>query len=429
MASTEEEIDLSMTGEFRRQEGPRIDQEVFKRRFANWRVSLAGFIVIVWMLAGLYHHLEPTARTLLWAGIDTVIFTIIAITCRLYELRQPVDLGSATQKRWMVVWTFTSAAAGATSGSLPLFLPAESVELQFSSATVVSILMIAFVVSRSNRWLIYATVGAYALTLSLSLALHAGKPLAVPVCLLFTAVLLRLGLALNASMREAIGEQLNARRLHAELKRAHARQLQVQQREVALNERQRMMGDLRDAFGAQLLLSLKGLESGEIDVRGAAATLRECVDDLKLMVDAQEPAARNLQTLLGMLRHRVQPRSLHKGPQLHWEISDLNSAGPLSPAQALDLLRAMQRAISSGLRYPAAQHVLVSTRRVGRDFEISVENDGQGFDASVTLGRTDDIAAMHRRVARLGGDLFIDAREGGGSMIRIRLRWPLGAQT
>jgi signal transduction histidine kinase len=34
---------------------------------------------------------------------------------------------------------------------------------------------------------------------------------------------------------------------------------------------------------------------------------------------------------------------------------------------------------------------------------------------------------MHRRVARLGGELFIDSREGGGSMIRIRLRWPLGA--
>lgn len=410
--------------EFLRQAAPRIEQEMFLRRFSNWRVSLASMTGIAWTIGAMYRYLEPTGTTLRWAGLETAAFASVAAMCLAYERRRPADLASVTQRRWMRAWIAASSLAAAATGLLPWFLPGAMVDAQFSSAALVSILMIAFVVSRANRTLVRAAVGAYALSLSLSLALHARMPWAVPVCLVFTAMLLSLGLMVNNTLRRAIGDQMYAGYLHGEVRRSHARQLAVQQREAALNERARMMADLHDGFGAQLIGSLRQLEGGQLGVDGAIAALRECIDDLRLTVDAHEPAARNLATLLGMLRFRMQPRIQAPGLRLDWRIGDLPESAALSAPQSLDLLRILQQAIANVLQHAGASELSIVARRLPRQLEIAVEDDGRGLDPVTAMQRGRGIAGMQRRAARLGAELLLEAREQGGTALRLRLRWP-----
>lgn len=398
---------------------------MFLRRFSNWRVALATMCATAWMIGGMYHYLEPTGATLQWALLETLAFALIAVMCWVYERQPPQDLGSPTQRRWLIAWSVASGLAAASSGLLPWFLPAETLDAQFSSAALVSILMIAFVVTRATRMLVRAAVGAYSLALSLSLAVHAGMPWAVPVCLVFTAMVLALGVMLNNSLRQAIGDQLYADYLHAEVRRSHARQLAIRQREAALNERARMMSDLHDGFGAQLIGSLRRLEGGELGVDGAIAALRECIEDLRLTVDAHEPAARNLATLLGMLRFRMQPRIRAPGLQLHWKLEELPESATLSPAQSLDLLRIVQQGIANVLQHAEARNMEVIARRLPRQLEIAVEDDGKGLDPMAVTRRGRGIASMQRRAARLGAELLLEPREGGGTALRLRLRWPL----
>jgi signal transduction histidine kinase len=249
------------------------------------------------------------------------------------------------------------------------------------------------------------------------------------LCLVFTAMVLGLGIMLNNSLRQAIGDQLYANYLHAEVRRSHARQLAVQQREAALNERARMMSDLHDGFGAQLIGSLRQLEGGQLGVDGAIAALRECIDDLRLTVDAHEPAARNLGTLLGMLRFRMQSRLREPGVQLHWKLEELPESATLSPAQSLDLLRVVQQGITNVLQHAEARQLHVIARRLPRQLEIAVEDDGKGLDPVAAMRKGRGIASMQKRAARLGAELLLEPREGGGTALRLRLRWPLeGAQ-
>jgi len=425
VAETTAEPGVIPKTEFLRAAAPRIEQEMFLRRFGNWRVALASMTVTTWMIGGMYRYLEPAGATLQWALLQTLAFALIAVMCMTYEQRRPRDLDSIAQHRWLMAWSVASGLAAACAGLLPWFLPAETLDAQFSSAALVSILMIAFVVTRATRMLVRTVVVAYSLALSLSLAVHAGMPWAVPVCLVFTAMVLGLGIMLNNSLRQAIGDQLYANHLHAAVRRSHVRQLAIQQREAALNERARMMSDLHDGFGAQLIGSLRQLEGGQLGVDGAIASLRECIDDLRLTVDAHEPAARNVATLLGMLRFRMQPRIRAPGLQLHWRIEELPDSAVLSPAQSLDLLRILQQAIANVLQHAQARQLHVIARRLPRELEIAVEDDGKGLDAMAALRTGRGIASMQKRAARLGAELLLEPRDGGGTALRLRLRWPL----
>jgi signal transduction histidine kinase len=414
--------------EFLRRNAARIDQEMFLLRFANWRMSLLGLAALVWTIAALYRYLAPTASSLLWAELDTAILLVIGAMCLLYERRRPAEVEAGTQRRWLHAWTLLSTSAGAITGALPWFLPAGRIELQLSASIIASIIVFVFVATRAKRQLIYGTVSAYAVTLCLTLALHGRLWWAVPLCLAYTAVVTGVVLALNRSMQAAIGGELYAQYLHGELRRSHARQMQVHQREVALNERQRMLADLNDGLGAQMQAALRRLEGGRIDALGAAAALRECVDDLQLTVDAHEPAARNLNTLLGMLRHRLQPRLQAAGMRLEWRAFDLPPGATLAAPQSLDLLRILLQAVDNALQHSGGREVVVSTHRLPRQFEISVEDDGRGFDPAAALREGRGIASMQRRAARLGAELLIEPREDGGSVLRLRLKLPLGGR-
>ncbi len=418
------EADPVSEAAFLRGAAARIDQELFRRRFGNWRVLLGGKTILAWTIAAMYRHLDPTVATLRWAWLQTLAFALVAGLCVAYERIGPRDPGSAAQRRWMHGWFATAAVASATAGSLPWFLPAANAGAQLSAAALVSILMIAFVVSRASRVLILVAVGAYALSLSAALAWHAHALWAVPLCLTYTAMLLGMGLMVNDSLRRAIGGQLYARHLQAEMRQSHQHQLEVRQREAALNERARMMSDLHDGFGAQLIGALRQLESGRMQVPGAAQALRECIDDLRLTVDAHEPAARSLATLLGMLRYRMQPRVDATGLHLLWQVNDLPETATLPAAQSLDLLRILQQGICNVLQHADARQIRIVVRHEPHWLEFAVEDDGRGMAAASAPRRGRGITNMQRRAARLGAELLFESRAGGGTALRLRLQWP-----
>ncbi|MET0280250.1 MAG: ATP-binding protein [Steroidobacteraceae bacterium] len=412
--------------EFLRREAQRVDRELFMLRFSNWRVSLCGLVGIVWTIAAMYRYLEPAAETVLWASVDTAIFATIAVLCFIYERRPQTEISDREHNAWIHMWTLPSCCAGAFTGLLPWFLPAGRVELQLSAGILVSIAMFAFVASRTNRLLINCTVAAYTVALCIGIGWHGGLVWAVPLVIAYTGVVLTFVLTLTASMRAALGRQLYAEYLHVQLQRAHARQLQVQQRESALNERQRMMADLNEGLGAQMTGALRRLESGERDAGVAANCLRECVADLQLTVDAHEPAARSLATLLSMLRNRLQPRLQTAGVNLQWRVYDLPPGATIPAPHSLDLLRILQQAVENVVQHASAREVAVTSLRLARQLEISVEDDGTGFDPATVMHRGSGIASMQRRAARLGAELFIEPRDGGGSALRLRLKLPFG---
>lgn len=85
---------------------------------------------------------------------------------------------------------------------------------------------------------------------------------------------------------------------------------------------------------------------------------------------------------------------------------------------ALGLFRVAQEALRNALRHAQAGRVTVGLRAGGGGAELSVADDGQGFDAQAGRERASlGLASMRERVVLLGGRLEIHSRRGQGTRV------------
>ena len=208
---------------------------------------------------------------------------------------------------------------------------------------------------------------------------------------------------------------------------ANFEKLQHFSREAAVaEERQRIMSDMHDGIGAQLISALSLVESGEASPKEVAAVLRECIDDLRLTIDSLDGTEHELLPVLGNFRYRLDKRLRPLGIDLEWKAGDLPPLPYLSPRNLLHILRILQEAFANVLKHAQATRVAVETGVAADEREafIRVSDNGQGFEPSELEGR--GLGNMARRAAAFGGKVSVVA-DGAGTTVELLL--PLGART
>jgi len=277
---------------------------------------------------------------------------------------------------------------------------------------------------------------AISLVMSLVLGVHdlvllAGWAWPEHIYLMPYATLIIVASFLYAVQRRYIGaleevEQLNAcqaQRLQAqsvELSAQHERLREAERQQALLMERQRLMQDMHDGLGSSLLSAMVAVEQGRMEQDKVVEVLRECVDDLRLVIDSLEPVGHDLVSLLATMRYRLGKRLQVGGLSLEWDVQDLPPLAWLEPPDALHVLRLLQEALSNVLKHAQASRVRMVTRNQGSHVEIRVEDDGAGFDlANAQRGR--GLKSQLRRAQRLGGSLKIDSSPGQGTRLSLRL--------
>jgi signal transduction histidine kinase len=221
---------------------------------------------------------------------------------------------------------------------------------------------------------------------------------------------------------ERVNAGLEARLVarEAELRANHERLRLVEREQALLIERQRLMRDMHDGLGSTLMSSLVLAEQGKLPPEALAAMLRECVDDLRLVIDSLEPIEHDLITLLASLRHRLGRRLEAAGLAMRWEVEDLPPLPWLNPPDALQVLRIVQEVLTNVLKHAHARTVRISTRHSAEHVLVLVEDDGCGFDAAAVNGGR-GLRHLVQRAARLGGKLVIDSAPGRGAHISLFL--------
>ena len=211
----------------------------------------------------------------------------------------------------------------------------------------------------------------------------------------------------------ADAEQLNGElEQRVEAKRAElasqAEQVLALTRQQALaDERRRIMSDMHDGIGGQLISMLSVAEHGSASREQIAGALRDCIDDLRLAVDSLEPTDAELLPLLGNLRYRIEARLKASGIALDWHVSDVPKLACLTPQNVLHILRILQEAFANVLKHAHARHIRVATAVDAGQVSISVGDDGRGFDGSASA-RGYGLTNMRGRARTIGGDLRIE---------------------
>jgi len=214
-------------------------------------------------------------------------------------------------------------------------------------------------------------------------------------------------------------------------------------REAAVQvERQRMMLDMHDGIGAQLVTAVRLARRDDVPRETVAQVAQEALHDLRLMINALDGNGQPLPTLLGQLRQRIEPRLLALGQRLDWHIDALPSMPPLAPTQAMDVARLVQEAVNNAARHAGASTIGVALRAVANGCELRISDNGHGMPAALAsdgsfskdsskdsanpggtgYGTGRGLAGMHRRAARVGGTLhFLPGDGGHGTVVLLRL--------
>ncbi len=218
----------------------------------------------------------------------------------------------------------------------------------------------------------------------------------------------------NSELAQRLSEQSD------QLRAQHDKLREAERQQALLLERQRLMQDMHDGLGSSLLSAMVAVEQGSMPQEQVVDVLRECVDDLRLVIDSLEPVGHDLVSLLATMRYRLGKRLQLGGLRLEWDVHDLPVLEWLEPPDALHVLRLMQEALTNALKHARASRVRVVTRDLGKRVEIRVEDDGEGFDvASVAQGR--GLRGLQRRARQLGGSLRVDSSPGHGTVVTLRL--------
>ena len=246
------------------------------------------------------------------------------------------------------------------------------------------------------------------------------------------ALTMGLGLVLAAfSIRQVHSLERETGRHFTEIETAREELKQLSARLVAAqeNERRSISRELHDEVGQALtgvLVEMANLSTliraGDMEAVGAKA------GEIKKQVEGSISVVRNMALLLrpSMLD------DLGLVPALQWQAREVSKRGGLwvrvSAEQVAEdlpedhktcIYRIVQEALHNCERHSGAHNVNVQVKQEAGRLELSVQDDGKGFDARE--GRGMGLLGMEERVSYLGGSLAVDSAPGKGTLLRVTL--------
>lgn len=179
----------------------------------------------------------------------------------------------------------------------------------------------------------------------------------------------------------------------AELETHYEQVRELQNQQILAEERERLMREMHDGMGGQLVSTLAMVEAGS-EKSEVADSLRASLDEMRLVIDTLDPVVDDVEGLLAVARERLERRWRRRGVDFEWSIGDLPPSRDFGAEQHLHLLRILEEAITNA---------------------ITVTDDGAGMAPGQHKGR--GLANMSWRAERLGGCLRIESLQRGTQVV------------
>ncbi|MBN8249806.1 MAG: sensor histidine kinase [Verrucomicrobia bacterium] len=210
----------------------------------------------------------------------------------------------------------------------------------------------------------------------------------------------------------------------SELRLAHGRLAEV------IRERERLSRDLHDGtiqsvyavgFELQRVRSLveRNPPAAQAEITRILATLNEVVAELREFILQEETGGKSVQTLdtvlnalVGRLRRTTQAEiSLELAP---------DASRLIPPEQVVELLHIVREALTNSIRHGYPRQIGIALTREGRDWRLTVADDGTGFDPQRASGHPGrGLLNLQERADELGGECVVVSVPGTGAAVRV----------
>ena len=239
-----------------------------------------------------------------------------------------------------------------------------------------------------------------------------------PILLLgfIVVLLIRFARALNDSeaLNLSLERRVEAKRV--ELEENYQRLNRLERSQALAGERERIMRDMHDGVGGQLVSALAISENSEAPASQLQGLLHDALLDLRLMIDSLDENDGDLVSLLGTLRSRMQPALDQGGIKVHWEVRDLPAIAQLGPDRSLQIMRILQEAVTNVIKHAAADNLYIRTGETDDAVYVEIRDDGKGISKSSGKGR--GLQNMQYRAGHAGARIDI-ATGAGGTRVQV----------
>src|SRR5262249_35045716 len=144
--------------------------------------------------------------------------------------------------------------------------------------------------------------------------------------------------ALNRDLERRVDEK------HRELEANYARVANLERQHAVAEERARLMRDVHDGVGGQLVSALALVEQSDTGPEEIVDSIRAALEDLRFVIDSLDPSEDDLLSVLGSVRSRLEPRLSRHGLRFAWQVTDLPAVEGFGPDMALQAMRIVQEA-------------------------------------------------------------------------------------
>jgi signal transduction histidine kinase len=266
----------------------------------------------------------------------------------------------------------------------------------------------------------------------------------------YSAMLVAIGAGLTWRFARALNQVdgfagrlvTQVREAEEKLKASFAREEERARAAALARERTRLMRDLHDGLGGQLvsIVALSERGSGSAGIGDAA---RAALKDLRLVIDSMDDIGGDLMLALGSWRERAMAQLRPHDIALDWRAvtaQGLPVHPELRPWHVIQIVRLLDEAVTNAVKHADARRITVRIETLagadGLDRGcITVEDDGKGFEitsdgaAAGAIKAARGLRNMRSRAARCGAELELSScaqgtHQGDHQGTRVRLTLP-----
>lgn len=197
--------------------------------------------------------------------------------------------------------------------------------------------------------------------------------------------------------------------------------IELDRADTISKEQQAFRRELHDGISGPLISVITALQEKHAEPEKLLVPLKQCMSELRNLIETDDNGSTDLNTLLANFRHYVRPQLELLGLKLAWQVMELEDDIELETPRARHLFRILQEVMTNILKHANARHIefyALSCRDVDGSTRIilQISDDGQGFATPTSGGHGLD--NIKSRASEMGAEIeFADAT---GTQVFVR---------
>lgn len=202
------------------------------------------------------------------------------------------------------------------------------------------------------------------------------------------------------------------------------------QKLAAAEERQRLARELHDSVSQSLftatVMSESALRQWDVNPQKARDLMDQlyhithtALSEMRLLLVELRPASlaqQNLTALIEQLSSSIQSRTNMR------IVTELDEIAKLNPEVQVALYRIIQEALNNVTKHAQARQVHVRLAKDAHQIQLSIADDGKGFDLNDIEPTSLGVGIMRERAESIDASFEIESQRGSGTQIRVILK-------